>query len=165
MNSKMRPMLTVAVCTRNRAELLKECLDSVVSQIDSAKNVEVLAVDNGSTDGTAETCGAFEGHGFPFKYAFEPEPGLSRARNRAIAEANGEAIAFLDDDAVVCDGWLDVALENWKSESTPRSADLTTPGIAMGRRRNGSTTSGNRTCRVGQTVRWKGISSREAATA
>ena len=115
MNSMPRPTLTVAVCTRNRAELLKECLDSVVSQIDSAKNVEVLVVDNGSTDGTAETCRAFEGRGFLFKYAFEPEPGLSRARNRAIAEANGEAIAFVDDDAVVCDGWLDVALENWKS--------------------------------------------------
>lgn len=115
MNPKAHPMLTVAICTRNRAELLKECLDSVVSQIDSAKSVEVLVIDNGSTDGTAETCKAFEGRGFPFRRVFEPEPGLSRARNRAIAEADGTAIAFLDDDAMAGDGWLDVALETWNS--------------------------------------------------
>jgi GT2 family glycosyltransferase len=63
--------------------------------------VEVLVVDNASTDATKDVVGAHPG----VRYVFEGRLGLSRARNRALEEATGGVVAFLDDDAVAVDGW------------------------------------------------------------
>jgi glycosyltransferase involved in cell wall biosynthesis len=66
---------------------------------------ELLVVDNGSTDGTHDTVRAFDAR-LPVRMVREVRPGLSHARNRAIAEARGSWIVWTDDDVLVLDDWL-----------------------------------------------------------
>ncbi|CAI6087115.1 glycosyltransferase [Cohnella sp. JJ-181] len=96
---------TVAICTHNRAEDLREALLSLLRQ--RHDSFEVVVVDNGSTDTTAQTVMEFERMvSFPVRYIFEERLGLSVARNRAIRESTGEYVLFLDDDAVASDDWI-----------------------------------------------------------
>ena len=93
--------LTVAVCTHARTGLLELCLRSVLAH--SPPGLEVVVVDNAPPDGATEALV----RSLPsVRYVLEPRPGLDFARNRALAEANGEFIAYLDDDVVIDRGWL-----------------------------------------------------------
>jgi GT2 family glycosyltransferase len=94
--------VTVAVCTRDRTENLELCIESCL-QLDYP-DFEVLIVDNApKTEATRELIT----RRFPsVRYITEIRPGLGWARNRAIKEANGEIIAFTDDDAVVDPNWV-----------------------------------------------------------
>jgi GT2 family glycosyltransferase len=96
------PSLTIAVCTRDRPEGLRRCLESVrAATCDAGSPVDLLVVDNASTDPrTAEVAAALGG-----RCVREPMPGLDVARNRALAEARGDWLAFIDDDAVMDPGW------------------------------------------------------------
>src|SRR5205085_228353 len=91
-----RVRVTVAICTHNRAHYLGTALASVVGHAD-----DVLVVDNASIDATKDVVSAYAGA----RYVLEEQLGLSHARNRALAEATGDVVAFLDDDAVAVDGW------------------------------------------------------------
>lgn len=101
--------LSVVVCTYNRHEFLRRGLIAL-HEVVSGDPVEVLVVDNNSTDqtsATVEECRkAFTKH-LRISYLMEKEQGLSPARNRGLREASGEIVGFLDDDAIVCAGWLD----------------------------------------------------------
>jgi glycosyltransferase involved in cell wall biosynthesis len=100
------PAVTVAVCTRNRADLLPACLESL-GRLTQDK-LEFIIVDNAPSDeSTRAVIARFTEADPRFRYALEPSPGLSRARNRALAEATGELIAFTDDDVRVDPGWID----------------------------------------------------------
>ena len=103
-----RPTFTVCICTRNRVKYLGPTIKSVLAQKASSMAFDVLVVDNGSTDGTSEMIAARfgRGTGVPVRCIREEVPGLSRARNRAIAETTAEFIVFLDDDAIPEPGWL-----------------------------------------------------------
>jgi len=97
---------TVAICTHNRADDLREALMSLWRQRFS-EPFEVIVVDNGSTDLTAQTVLDFQRMvSFPVIYIFEERLGLSVARNRAIRESKGEYVLFLDDDAVASEDWI-----------------------------------------------------------
>jgi GT2 family glycosyltransferase len=98
------PSMTVAVCTRDRAERLRRCLASVRRAATDRTGVEVVVVDNAPSDGS--TRAAVEELG-DVRYTSEPRAGLDFARNRAVAEAQGELLAFVDDDVVVDEGWVD----------------------------------------------------------
>jgi glycosyltransferase involved in cell wall biosynthesis len=94
--------LTVAVCTHGRPDTLAGCLHSLLALRGDGR-FELLVVDNAPPDGaTRELVAGLPG----ITYAVEPRPGLDFARNRALAEATGEWIAFLDDDVVADRGWL-----------------------------------------------------------
>lgn len=97
---------SVAICTHNRAGDLREALLSLLQQrYDEA--FEVIVVDNNSTDDTLRTVLEFQKIAlFPVHYIFEERLGLSVARNRAIREANGEYVLFLDDDAIASPCWI-----------------------------------------------------------
>lgn len=97
-----QPLVTVAVCTRDRATHLSECLDSLKSLNYPA--LDLLLVDNApSTEATR----LLVHRDYPdIRYVLEPRPGLDWARNRAIREAHGEIIAFTDDDVIVDPGWV-----------------------------------------------------------
>ena len=97
------PSLTVAVCTRDRPEHLAICLRALRKL--SCPPLEILVIDNApKTQATRELIET----SFPeVTYILEPTPGLDWARNRAIAEAKGDIVAYTDDDVVVDEGWSD----------------------------------------------------------
>lgn len=100
--------ITVILCTFNRCHSLPAALDSVAVQLlPDSVSWEVLVVDNNSTDQTRavaeDYCRNFPGR---FRYVFEPAQGLSRARNAGIHQAQGEIIAFIDDDVIAEPTWL-----------------------------------------------------------
>ena len=94
------PLVTVAVCTRDRTDDLARCLDSL-SCLDYPA-LEVLVVDNAPSSNATERLVRTR---YPnWRYVCEPRPGLNWARNRAIIESSGEIIAYTDDDVVVDPG-------------------------------------------------------------
>ena len=95
------PLVTVAVCTRDRAEDLRLCLNALV-QLDYP-NLDILVVDNAPSSDATERLA--EDYRPRVRYVREPKPGLDWARNTAIAEARGEIVAYTDDDVVVDRGW------------------------------------------------------------
>lgn len=98
-------ILSVVICTRNRADMLKLALESLDRQTISREEFEVLVVDNGSTDDTVEVVSQWLLSG-GVHYFYEETPGLSRARNRGWSEAQGKWVAYLDDDAVAAPRWI-----------------------------------------------------------
>lgn len=109
------PSLTIAICSRNRADRLARLLRSLVQVVEDAAfaEVEMLVIDNGSTDHTAEVVRGFPG----VRHVLEAKAGLDFARNRALAEAGGKMIAYLDDDVVVDSGWLRGLALAWSSRT------------------------------------------------
>lgn len=102
---KAPPLISVVICTRNRAELLRRALTSMAHQEFSKSDYEVLVVDNGSTDSTAEVVRQFQGQ-TPIRYLREDQLGLCVARNTGWQAAGGRYIAYFDDDAVAPPNWL-----------------------------------------------------------
>lgn len=101
------PANTVAICTYNRAEKLRDALAAIRHALTQARSGEweVLVVDNNSSDHTADVCEEAKA-GLPLRYVFEEEQGLSHARNRAVRECRGELLLFTDDDVTVGKYWL-----------------------------------------------------------
>ncbi|CAL95875.1 glycosyltransferase [Azoarcus olearius] len=100
------PAISVVVCTRNRGGQLEGMLRSFCSQ-DFAVGWEMVVVDNGSSDNTGEVLTRFALEcPFTLRVVLEPTPGLSRARNRGLAAARGEFVAFTDDDCYPRDDYL-----------------------------------------------------------
>ena len=93
-----RVQLSLVISTRNRAAQLRRCLNSLLL-LDSARPWEIVIVDNGSSDDTAEVIEEFRGRSpCPLIAVFVPQPGLGRARNHGWRAASGEVVAFTDDD-------------------------------------------------------------------
>ena len=95
-------MISFIICTYNREKYIYECLSHVAKNT-SQEDWEIVLVNNNSTDNTAVECERFVRDYKPTNYHYfvETQQGLSYARNRGIAEAKGEWLVFLDDDAMV----------------------------------------------------------------
>jgi GT2 family glycosyltransferase len=99
------PPMTVVVCTRNRPDSVLVTLRRIAALRYPA--FEVVVVDNApSSDATKEAVARNLGDDLRFRYVREPRPGLSRARNRGLAEATADIVAFTDDDVLVDPWWL-----------------------------------------------------------
>ncbi len=99
-------IISVAICTRNRASSLERTLHSLVGmETPPGADWELLVIDNGSTDATAALIAKFTAK-LPVRHVFEAKAGLSHARNRAVAEARGAYLVWTDDDVVVQPHWL-----------------------------------------------------------
>lgn len=98
-------MITVAVCTWNRATSLRRALASLVAL--DATDYEILVIDDGSTDDTAAVVAeATKRSPVPMRYVHQENAGIASGRNRAVAEAQGDWIAFCDDDQRADAQWL-----------------------------------------------------------
>ncbi|NJL89691.1 MAG: glycosyltransferase family 2 protein [Coleofasciculaceae cyanobacterium SM2_1_6] len=97
--------ISAVICTHNRQDYLARAIESLLAQ--DFLDYEVILVNNASTDGTAELAQNYLNQP-QFHYIYEPVLGLSTARNTGAVAAQGEIIAYLDDDAVASPGWLRV---------------------------------------------------------
>lgn len=96
--------ISVVIITRNRCKDLKECLNSIFDM--NVTPNEVIVVDNLSTDGT-EKIKEF----YPIKFISIKERGMTKARNMGISVAQGDVVAFVDDDVIVDKNWLKYLIE------------------------------------------------------
>jgi glycosyltransferase involved in cell wall biosynthesis len=104
--------VTVAICTYNRAHLLRHTLDSLTAiEVPAGLTWEVLVVNNNSPDDTAQLCDSYMRR-LPLRVVLERAPGISNARNCALRSARGEYLLFIDDDVRVYPDWLD---EFWQA--------------------------------------------------
>lgn len=95
--------ISVIIITRNRADLLDRCLNSIVNQVVSPS--EVIIVDNDSNDHTQSVIKKYKKI-LPIKSTREIRIGIPYARNAGIMIAKGNIIAFLDDDCTANPNWL-----------------------------------------------------------
>jgi glycosyltransferase involved in cell wall biosynthesis len=105
-------MLTIAICTWNRCDLLRATLERLCAAEPppAPQEWEVIVVDNNSTDNTKAVIDSFSGR-LPIRRLFEQRPGLSHARNTAIAGARGDRILWTDDDVLVDKFWIRAYLD------------------------------------------------------
>jgi glucosyl-dolichyl phosphate glucuronosyltransferase len=98
--------LSIAICTWNRAPLLRNLLASIAAASPPRESsFEVVVVANRCTDSTDQVVDAFAGR-LPILLHREQEAGLSHARNKAIDAVCGETIIWIDDDVTVRRDWL-----------------------------------------------------------
>jgi GT2 family glycosyltransferase len=106
------PSVTIAICTKDRPDELAGLLMSLQTSIAVALRrnaaLEIVVIDNApSDDRSRQMALSFPGT----RYTLEPKPGLNFARNRAVLEANGDWVVFMDDDVSADAGWLDGLLD------------------------------------------------------
>lgn len=98
--------LSVAVCTWNRAHLLRHTLESMTRlNAPSGLEWELLVINNNSTDDTDDVVASFANR-LPIRAFVEPQSGKSYALNRAVDEATGDYLLITDDDVLVDPEWL-----------------------------------------------------------
>jgi glycosyltransferase involved in cell wall biosynthesis len=108
--------------------LLLGALEAIAVQLQPGD--EVLVVDNGSTDGSADAARSLLAERVSSgRVVGEPEGGISSARNRALAEAGTEIVCFVDDDVRVEAGWLEALRNAWGSAGA-RTACIGGPMLA-----------------------------------
>jgi glycosyltransferase involved in cell wall biosynthesis len=108
------PTITIVIPTYNRANLVGQALRSVFSQ--TYRDFEVIVVDDGSTDDTVDVLQPLVEQGL-IRYVYQKNQGESAARNRGIAEAKGQYIAFLDSDDLFEPTKLEIQLQYLRDHS------------------------------------------------
>ena len=107
-------IISVIVPFYNVEEYLEECLESIRNQ--TYTNIEVILVNDGSTDGSKEICERFCEQDIRFKLVTQENQGASVARNRGVKESIGEYIMFVDSDDVIKDNIVEVLFSYMKSD-------------------------------------------------
>ena len=107
-------MISVIVPVYNAEEYLEECLESIKNQ--TYTNIEVILVNDGSTDGSKEICEQYCEKDNRFKLVNQENQGQSVARNLGVAESVGQFIMFVDSDDVVRENIVEVLLSYMKED-------------------------------------------------
>ncbi len=100
-------MISVIIPTRNRADLLRETLNSIANQSMDASAYEVLVVDNQSTDHTPQVVSGFARLLPRLSYLYASEPGLHVGRHAGLHASSGDLLVFADDDILASSTWLE----------------------------------------------------------
>src|SRR5205823_728280 len=124
--------VSIIVATFNRSASLQRLLWSLdqLEYLDGAA-VEVLIIDNGSTDGTARLLKEEQAKSrkFVFRTFYEEQRGQSAAINCGLRNCHGQIICLLDDDVVVDSNWLKGILESYKSTTFDALQGRVLPGV------------------------------------
>jgi glycosyltransferase involved in cell wall biosynthesis len=113
-----RPRLTVSLCTYDRRDVLEECLRALCRQTVPPGTFELVLVDDGSKDGTAEFLQGLE-LPLPHRLVRQPNGGLASARNTGLALARGEFVLFINDDTIADPGLVEAHLAAHQSLGRP----------------------------------------------
>jgi GT2 family glycosyltransferase len=109
-------MVSAIIPTHNRLEPLRVCLETLQRQTVAAHELEVVVVDDGSSEDVAGVVAGAAGAGpIPLRLERQPPGGLNSARNRGAAVTSGEILAFLDDDTLVSPGWAASVMQTFAS--------------------------------------------------
>jgi glycosyltransferase involved in cell wall biosynthesis len=116
----MSPACSVIIPTYNRAELLRRTLDSLVRQDLSRAEFEVLVVDDGSSDHTAELVAGYADR-LELRYFFQPDEGwrVAQARNVGLAAAAGAVCVMVDSGVLLHSGCLRAHLDSHRQADGP----------------------------------------------
>jgi glycosyltransferase involved in cell wall biosynthesis len=110
MESLNPPTVSLVIPAYNEEKYIKSCLDSVISS--GANFLEIVVVDNGSTDGTKEIAESCEN----VRVVSEERSGVMFARQRGIDETKGDIVAFIDADTKMLPGWYEQILEKFSKD-------------------------------------------------
>ena len=113
--------ISIVVCTRDRPQELARCLEAL--RVHAAAGHDVVVVDNAPSDD--QTAALLKS--FPYRYVHEPAAGLDRARNRGIAEARREIVAFTDDDCIPDKTWVDALVAPYRDPEVAATTGLVMP--------------------------------------
>ena len=108
-------VLSIIICTYNRLDFLKKCIDSILKQISTNNDIEIVVIDNNCNDGTKEYINSL--NSTYINYFLETKQGLSHARNKGIEVSKGDFLAFVDDDATIDEKWLKSLLYHLKTQN------------------------------------------------
>lgn len=115
-NKVYKPLITVVICTYNRAYILGECLRSLQAQTLPTCFFNIIVVDNDSNDATQALVKDFS-HDWPqLKFIIEKKRGAGNARNAALRNVKTDWVACLDSDAKAHPDWLATVLETIKND-------------------------------------------------
>ncbi|MBQ1186065.1 MAG: glycosyltransferase [Clostridia bacterium] len=111
--------ISVIIPVYNTKDYLHQCFDSIVNQ--TLSDIEILAVDDGSTDGSADILKEYaQKYSGKFKAFFKENGGQASARNLALKEASGEYLGFVDSD-----DWIDLEMyEEMYNKAKAEDADI-----------------------------------------
>lgn len=115
----MNDLISIIIPIYNTEEYLARCLDSIINQ--SYKNLEIILVDDGSTDLSKEICNNYLKKDKRIKYFKKENGGLSSARNYGIKKANGKYIGFVDSDDVISLDMFSILYNNLINTSSDMS--------------------------------------------
>jgi len=100
--------LSVIIPTRNRADYLKDALESILNQTLDSSAYEIIVINNGSTDRTQQVVEQLNHvHNNRIQYFYEASPGLHVGRHLGAQEARGNILVYADDDIIAFPGWLE----------------------------------------------------------
>lgn len=123
--NKNIPLLSVVVPVYNTAPYLKQCLDSVITQTYSY--LEIILVDDGSTDGAGEICKTYESYDPRVKVVQQSNQGVAIARKNGLEKATGSYVVFIDSDDYIDKDYFE------KMINAAGNYDLVTTGIILER--------------------------------
>lgn len=103
-----RPTISLIIPAYNEEAYLPACLDAVMANV-APHAMEIVVVDNNSTDGTKAVIDRYPG----VKYVFEGEKGITRARQRGFTASTGDILAYVDADTHPPAGWIDQIWEQF----------------------------------------------------
>jgi glycosyltransferase involved in cell wall biosynthesis len=102
--------ISLVIPAHNEEHYLAACLDSVLKNA-ASRLLEIIVVDNGSTDRTAEVAGRYAG----VRVVHEATLGVTYAKQRGLAEAKGTLVAFIDADSLMPGGWIDIVEQTFST--------------------------------------------------
>ncbi len=114
--------LSLIVPAYNEEKYIGACLESIIRN-GNGQFLEILVIDNASTDATAKCASAFSG----VRVIREERRGVTRARERGFREARGDLLAFIDADTRIPKGWFELLHKEYSAE--PRLACLSGPYV------------------------------------
>ena len=109
----MKDKISIIVPVYNVEKYLSECLDSIINQ--SYKNIEIILINDGSTDSSLEICQKYQKNDKRIKLISQANKGLSISRNNGMKIATGKYIMFVDSDDIIHSRMIEVLYKEIKN--------------------------------------------------